>query len=186
MQPSVVKNFISRETCFIINNYFSNKAKPDPNGFLSVPFTGQNGTVGYWRNDGLEGFFYSDIIKILVEAIAHQFNISKNKIKLNRVNYQLMTEGQEIGYHSDNRGAYEGQMKHVGKSALLYLNDDYLGGEILFYDKDNNGAEFFTKYKPEPGTLIYFTGDENHPHSVDKVISGKRANIVLFYDVNES
>lgn len=186
MQPKIIENFISSSLCYVLNNYFKSRAHKDQNGYLSVPLTSKEKTFGYHHNDGLEGEIFSEIVRILISSIAHEFNIPKSKISLNRVNYQILTEGQEVGYHSDNRGAYQGQMKNTGRSALLYLNKDYTGGEIAFYDKDINGYENKIEYRPNPGTLIYFVGDEDHPHSVNPVISGERANLVLFYDVDQS
>lgn len=185
MQPTVIENYINRSLCYVLNNYFRSRAQKDQNGYLSVPLTSKEKTFGYHHNDGIEGDVFAEIVRILIDSIAHQFNLPKGKISLNRINYQIMVPGQEIGYHSDNRGAYQGQMKNTGRSALLYLNDDYLGGEIAFYDKNDDGSENKVEYKPAPGTLIYFTGDEEHPHSVNKVLNGERANLVLFYDVDE-
>jgi hypothetical protein len=58
-------------------------------------------------------------------------------------------------------------------SSIIYLNDDYLGGEIEFMGHQ--------KIKPEPGEMIYFIGDQNTQHGVRKVISGERHAIVSFY-----
>jgi hypothetical protein len=114
-----------------------------------------------------------------VDSIQYEFGFASDKISINRVLYQVLREGEELGYHTDAYGGVDGYGV-IGYSALLYLTDDYEGGEILFYDNDTP-----TAYKPELGTLIYFKGDENYPHSVNKIISGERANIILFFDVIE-
>lgn len=185
MQPSVISNFISPATCNILNNYFRQKVSLNQRDMLSITFVNKNHEFSFNHNDLSEGDINSDIVKLIIESVAHQFNYNKDKISLNRINYQVLVEGQEIGYHTDNDGAYEGQMKNIGKSALLYLNDDYEGGEILFYDNIEDTSQYFS-YKPYSGTLIYFTGNDHHPHSVNKVLKGERANLVLFYDVDES
>lgn len=63
-------------------------------------------------------------------------------------------------------------------SSILYLNDDYQGGEIEF--KDNKSI------KPTAGELVYFVGDGETEHGVRKVISGERHALVSFYWDEES
>jgi hypothetical protein len=120
-----------------------------------------------------------DGVKEIIYSIQDKFGFTSDKISINRVLYQVLREGEELGYHTDAYGGVDGYGV-IGYSALLYLTDDYEGGEILFYDENTP-----TSYKPELGTLIYFKGDENYPHSVNKIISGERANIILFFDVRE-
>jgi len=65
------------------------------------------------------------------------------------------------------------QTKHY--SSLIYLNDDYEGGELYF-------PEYDFAIKPEVGTLICFRGDENTLHGVKKVTDGIRYTISLFWE----
>jgi len=50
-------------------------------------------------------------------------------------------------------------------AAILYLNDDYLGGELFFVNKD-------LALKPETGTLVLFPGNEEFEHGVKHVLAG--------------
>jgi predicted 2-oxoglutarate/Fe(II)-dependent dioxygenase YbiX len=52
-------------------------------------------------------------------------------------------------------------------SALIYLNDNYEGGELHFPLHD-------IKIKPKPGTLVLFPGTCMYPHEVKEVLSGHR------------
>jgi hypothetical protein len=167
MQPTVIDNFISEESAKKIELFLRPKAEINPKGLFSkqlYPFEISHET-------------YIEI-KSIIENIEKQFGFSEDQISINRVLYQVLREGEFLGYHTDAYGGVEGYGV-IGYSALLYLNNDYDGGEILFYDKEGGP----TVYKPNPGTLIYFKGDENYPHSVNKVIKGERANIILFFDV---
>lgn len=65
------------------------------------------------------------------------------------------------------------QTKHY--SSLIYLNEDYEGGELYFPEHD-------FVIKPEVGTLICFKGDENTLHGVKKVEAGTRYTISLFWE----
>jgi hypothetical protein len=173
MQPTVIKEFISKKSAEEINNFLRSTATVNPMGVLSKqlhPFS------QFVNDPGIEVY---DGVKEIVNSIQDEFGFSLDKISINRVLYQVLREGEELGYHTDAYGGVDGYGV-IGYSALLYLTDDYEGGEILFYDNDTP-----TSYKPELGTLIYFKGDENYPHSVNKIISGERANIILFFDVTE-
>jgi len=56
-------------------------------------------------------------------------------------------------------------------SLLLYLDEDYEGGEILF-------TNFDYKVKPRPGMLIYFPSDNRYVHTALAVTRGTRHVIV--------
>ena len=171
MQPTLVNDFISEDIARDMNLFLRSKAEINPMGVLSrqlYPFQ--------TSLDEKEKQMY-ELIKSTIYSIQDKFQFPEDKISINRVLYQVLTEGEELGYHTDAYGGVDGYGA-IGYSALLYLTDDYGGGEILFYDGNNP-----TEYKPGIGTLIYFKGDENYPHSVNKVTSGERANIILFFDV---
>jgi hypothetical protein len=173
MQPTVIKEFISKDQSKNLHEFLRSKVEINPMGVLSkmlYPF--------YQFNNDPDLNKYIEIYSIVMD-IQSQFGFSEDKISINRVLYQVLREGEELGYHTDAYGGVDGYGV-IGYSALLYLTDDYEGGEILFYD-DNAS----TAYKPELGTLIYFKGDENYPHSVNKIINGERANIILFFDVKK-
>ena len=56
---------------------------------------------------------------------------------------------------------------------LLYLNDEYNGGEIYF-------PEFDLEIKPEKGELIFFPGNNLYMHGVKEVTEGNRFVIQNF------
>lgn len=93
--------------------------------------------------------------------------------------YTEMDAGTKNRVHSDNKYIDEdGNLKErpseiEDRSVLLYLNDDYDGGNLIF-PKHN------ISIKPKPGTLIFFEGDENNIHGVEEVKSGKRINMITF------
>jgi hypothetical protein len=173
MQPTVIKEFISKDQATNLHSFLRSKVEVNPMGVLSKMLYPFNQFI---YDPDKEVYLK---IKLIVESIQSQFGFNENEISINRVLYQVLREGEELGYHTDAYGGVDGYGV-IGYSALLYLTDDYEGGEILFYD-DNAS----TAYKPELGTLIYFKGDENYPHSVNKIINGERANIILFFDVKK-
>jgi len=56
-------------------------------------------------------------------------------------------------------------------SLLLYLNDEFQGGEILF-------NKFHFKLKPHAGMLVYFPSDGRYMHTANSVTSGTRYALV--------
>lgn len=56
-------------------------------------------------------------------------------------------------------------------SLLLYLNDDFTGGELSFY-------AFNYLYKPRMGDLLFFPSDHRYAHQAHEVKSGRRYVIV--------
>lgn len=76
--------------------------------------------------------------------------------------------GQEYKIHSDGDTS-------TGRSisAVLYLNDDYVGGEIEF-------PNFGIKIKPEPGMLIIFPSNYPYAHIAHPVKDGTKYSIVTW------
>jgi predicted 2-oxoglutarate/Fe(II)-dependent dioxygenase YbiX len=56
---------------------------------------------------------------------------------------------------------------------LIYLNDDYEGGEIEF-------VNFDIKIKPKAGTLIMFPSNYPYSHIAHPVISGTKYAVSTF------
>jgi len=61
-------------------------------------------------------------------------------------------------------------------STVLFLNDDFEGGEFCFPD-------FRIKVKPEPGLLVCFPSNQLYKHGVEPVKSGERYSIVNWMTV---
>lgn len=177
-QPTVIEGFISPKTANYLHDFLKPISVINPKGLPNVYLK------DFVNNNDPLTFLQRDLINNIEKTIASQFNFKQSQISLDRMNYQILPEGEELGWHTDSYGGVEGYTDTY-YSALLYLNDDYTGGEILFYDNNSGDSGSGTSYKPTPGTLIYFKGDKDHPHSVNKVLSGERANIILFYNVTE-
>jgi predicted 2-oxoglutarate/Fe(II)-dependent dioxygenase YbiX len=76
--------------------------------------------------------------------------------------------GQEYKAHSDG-GTDTGR----SISAIVYLNDEYEGGEIEF-------TNFNVKIKPEPGMLILFPSNFAYKHIAHPVTDGTKYAIVTW------
>jgi uncharacterized protein (UPF0248 family) len=180
---SIINNFISKETCLLIHDNLKKyvlHSPPDENHPGGIQrFSIKDPTIKKIETQLISDSLIFDIIKLLVDSVSNQFNIQKSKIETDRVSYTLLKQNQSIPYHNDfginkNKTVY---------SALLYLNNDYEGGEICFYENKNDPstANIPTKYKFDVGTLVYFNGTNGPHHEVLQVGSGERASMVFFF-----
>lgn len=64
-------------------------------------------------------------------------------------------------------------------ACILYLNDDYEGGEIYFPQHD-------VEIAPTAGSLLIFEGSHEYLHGVKKITSGDRFTILAFWDHAEN
>jgi hypothetical protein len=74
--------------------------------------------------------------------------------------------GQKFVNHIDDHTEYHRRM-----SLVYYINDDYLGGEILF-------PRFDISYKPKANELLIFPSGYTYNHSVLPVTEGIRYAVV--------
>jgi predicted 2-oxoglutarate/Fe(II)-dependent dioxygenase YbiX len=76
-------------------------------------------------------------------------------------------EYQDLHADGETAGGWPGYNYIVDYGSIIYLNDNYEGGEL-----------FFPKYdifiKPKPGTLIFFPSTNMYAHGVTEVVSGVR------------
>jgi hypothetical protein len=79
-------------------------------------------------------------------------------------------EGQEMGQHTD----WNEDQKTLEYSFVIYLNDNYEGGEIYFGGQD-------IKLKPKAGSIILFPSKEPYLHGSLKLISGRKIFIPHFW-----
>ena len=61
---------------------------------------------------------------------------------------------------------------------IIYLNDNYEGGEIKFETHD-------LSIKPNTGDLVVFPGNMHYAHEVTKVLSGDRYTLPIWFTVVE-
>lgn len=84
--------------------------------------------------------------------------------------------GMEQPPHSDDMMDSQGgeRFHHRHYGAIIYLNDDYQGGETYY-------PQYDIFVKPKSGMLALHPGDTNHYHGVTKVIGQMRYTIASFW-----
>ena len=90
-------------------------------------------------------------------------------------------EGISMPPHADraNPDGSPHHYTHRDFASIIYLNDDYEGGEFYF-----NGLDIVLK--PKAGMLVAFTGGWHHEHAVLKVTKGMRMTMPAFYTFDET
>jgi len=135
------------------------------------------------RKFGLSDNFFSDIKNKYQEAVELVF---ERKVKPNTSHAQKWDVGGFASPHSDNSD-HDGNInafeinKYVG---ILYLNDNYEGGELYFCDKENNLKPYLS-FKPNACSYYVFPGGVENIHGVSEITKGTRYTMVSFWDYAE-
>jgi hypothetical protein len=83
-------------------------------------------------------------------------------------------EGKEFKVHADDGPAYKAAV-----SAVIYLNDDYEGGEIAFPRMDS------LVIKPDLGDIAIFPSNYIYEHASLPIRSGTKYCVVVMMDLND-
>jgi len=93
-----------------------------------------------------------------------------------------LLSGDSLLAHADNERREHGRWvpNHTPQrdyTGLVYLNDNFTGGELVFPDRD-------VVIIPKPGLLVAFPSNHKFVHAVRKVLSGKRYSLLVWFTVN--
>jgi Rps23 Pro-64 3,4-dihydroxylase Tpa1-like proline 4-hydroxylase len=97
-------------------------------------------------------------------------NIEKKNT--DRLNIARWDKGTKLKLHVDDLGYVTDN--HL--PTLIYLNDDYEGGELSFATHD-------VTIKPKVGDLIIFPGNMHYAHEVKEVLSGVRYTLPIWFTI---
>jgi hypothetical protein len=171
------KNFFTKEECFKLIEYF-NFAE---DGWEKQCFFGMHTMYPLHpiiSNQNLN----KEITSEYVENIRNRFKVlaedaSKNKLKNLSLSAHKWIKGAYAGAHSDNSDL-EGTpnaWKDNKFVTILYLNDNYEGGNLNFDQHD-------ISISPEAGTLIAFDPGFKNLHSVSEIKEGVRYTLMSSWD----
>lgn len=117
--------------------------------------------------DFLEGIWQRAKDCYKSDYLSEEHNISFTST--NHVN--VFREGVSMKVHTDT-GPYA-ENKTIIHGFVIYLNDNYVGGEIYYPIK---GIEI----KPSKGSFVIHPGSSEYQHGVREVISGVRYALTMF------
>tara|TARA_B100001250_G_C19805386_1_gene793051 strand:- start:1898 stop:2461 length:564 start_codon:yes stop_codon:yes gene_type:complete len=124
-----------------------------------------------------ENHFLYDIVKSAFVKVTDLYSVDFPLLRYTETyekytNFRInkYTEGGFMTSHVDNIRKSHGQEYGFPQvSILLYINDDYEGGEFKIIDK---------VLKPKEGSAIIFPSNFMFPHESGEIIKGKKWSIV--------
>jgi hypothetical protein len=194
-----IPDFLDENTAKSMISYVESKGED----WGDIAFYGSLG-MGLAPNDpglaehGLEGNFFEDLREKFKEAVELVF---ERKVRPNTSHAQKWDVGGFASPHSDNSdfsgvpNAFEIN-KYVG---ILYLNDNYDGGELYFVEDSGKKSENldmdgvpvpvwnepYLSFKPNAYSYYVFPGGVENIHGVTEILDGTRYTMVSFWDFEE-
>jgi len=172
-----IKNFISKKESELIIKYLD--SQPEKWIVFNESFTKCYGMpLSFYdkklENYGLEKNIFENINYRFKDAIEETFNQ-----KFTGVTYhaQKWDKGGMVEIHSDTSDldGNPNQNSTNKYTIILYLNDNYNGGELYFPQHD-------LKIKPQSGSILTFPGDHSNIHGVNEVKNETRYTIVSWWN----
>jgi hypothetical protein len=109
--------------------------------------------------------------KVKVEII-NAYGFDSIRPKESHLQVAKWEKGTSLNLHVDDLGYVTDN--HI--PTLIYLNDDYEGGEISFATHD-------ITIKPKVGDLLIFPGNMHYAHEVKEVLSGTRYTLPIWFTI---
>lgn len=167
--------FVSENTASAMVEYFK---KEDRWG--ETAFNGSHGApvqAGSVKPSefGLSDNIFMEVNQKLEEAVSAVYG---KRVFASSIHAQKWDVGSSANPHSDNSD-FDGNptegfdnLKYVG---ILYLNNDYDGGELYF-------PEHEIYIRPNAGSMYIFSGGVENIHGVTEITDGTRYSIVSFWN----
>jgi Rps23 Pro-64 3,4-dihydroxylase Tpa1-like proline 4-hydroxylase len=116
-----------------------------------------------------------DLFKVIdrvKDEVIKAYGFDNVKPKKQTIDVVRWDPGSKLSLHADDLGYITDN--HI--ATLIYLNDDYEGGELVF---ETHGITI----KPKVGDLLIFPGNLNYPHEVKEVVSGTRYTVPIWFSI---
>lgn len=111
---------------------------------------------------------HHEIVRTMHQRLSDLVNIADDKLELAGLStIQRMQEGVELKAHTDQHTD-----PSIRYATIIYLNDDYEGGELFF---SNKGLDL----RPKPGDLVIFPGTDEFNHGVRHVQPGPIRYVIV-------
>lgn len=117
---------------------------------------------------------WSDTTERLMPCLRHYESMYNVKMEfMEAINYVKYGPNQHFQTHTDHGFSYICTI-----SSIMYLNDEYEGGELFF-------PYFDLKFKPEAGDIVLFPSTFIWAHAALPVKSGIKYSAVTMFDYND-
>jgi hypothetical protein len=180
------ENFIDAETCAKMIKALDAQADNGKISWMPISFYESYSSVLPQDKDqeildaGLKPTIFSDIEKIMYEAIASVHDLDPKTISKIGYHTQKWEPGAYARLHSDNTDekGNSGAFTRSRYAGFLYLNDNFDGGLLKFPGQN-------LEIQPKVGMLAVFDGGFNNMHEVTLITKGVRYTIGSFWDDRE-
>lgn len=122
----------------------------------------------------------------MLEYTHQLFNMKDgDQIYLTNSEIYMHPTGVGLKMHVDDHvldkktGEVIGADYYRGITAVVYLNDDFEGGELWFPDQN-------ILIKPKPGLMVVFPSNKKFPHQVNPITSGRRFAYQRVYGIEDA
>ena len=117
---------------------------------------------------------WQDTTERLLPCLGHYEQMYNIKMEfMEAINYIRYGVGQHFQTHSDHGFSYTCTV-----SSVMYLNDNYEGGELYF-------PHFQLRFKPEIGDVVLFPSTFIYSHAALEVTKGTKYSAVTMFDYND-
>lgn len=118
---------------------------------------------------------YDDVDNRLKKCLTHYESMYNFKMEfMEAINFVRYKPGQHFAVHTDHGFSYTCTV-----SSVMYLNDEYEGGELWFPYLD-------ITLKPQAGDVVLFPSTYIYAHASLKVKSGVKYSAVTMFDYNDN
>lgn len=126
------------------------------------------------KNSISDKIFFKHIDRIIKQHYSHY------KFKFPYITASNLNQIDLLKY--EIAGKYEIHCDHIYQTQrtltfILNLNDDYEGGDFVFYNQDNTEMK---RVKCKTGTCIMFPSNFQYPHRIEPITKGIRYSIVAW------
>lgn len=171
LQPIISKEYIK-----ILKKYIDFVAKEKMKTFKGIDVNTRNVTGYTLGNEKISDIIY---FKLINQILLQSYPLYKFKFPhlftnvINQVDLLKYEKGGKYEIHTDH-----GNDSPRTLTCILNLNEDYEGGDFVFYKQ--NSKEELKRIKCKTGTLIFFPSNFLYPHKVEPITKGKRYSIVAW------
>ena len=160
----IKENFISESNLFKIRNYVENAQEWESQSPMGTDSIHSSNEIE--KNSSVIFSIMQQYVDNVQHEVQYKFG---RKLERARPGFRKWYPGEYQDLHADGEtaGGWPGYNYIVDYGSILYINDDYEGGELFF-------PAYGMCIKPKSGTLVFFPSSDMYAHGVTEVISGIR------------
>lgn len=130
--------------------------------------------TGDFNLEKLSGIHWKNFLAWSIQTHLREYNKSHptGVLQITALNPLLYEKGGFYKVHMDHHLKFPRTL-----SVIIFLNNDYEGGELNFHDPHDH-KKIYKTIKPEPGKCVMWPSNFMYPHSVSEVTKGRRFTIV--------